>query len=150
MVDVGAKPPIARRAVACGDFVARPETLDRLFAGHLPKGEALGTARIAGILAAKRCDELIPLCHTLPLDQVGVEFDRAAPDRVRITATASTVARTGVEMEALLAVTTAALTLWDMTKAIDDSLRIDAIRLVEKRKAPPGATLNDDGEEPTA
>ncbi len=150
MVDVGAKPPIVRRATACGDFVARRETLDRLFAGQLPKGEALGTARIAGILAAKRCDELIPLCHTLPLDQVGVEFERVAPDRLRITATASTVARTGVEMEALVAVSTAALTLWDMTKAVDDSLRIDAIRLLEKRKASVGASLGDDAEEPTA
>ena len=102
----------------------------------LPKGEALGVARIAGIQAAKRCDELIPLCHTLPLDAVSVDFQRAGPDRVRITATARITAKTGVEMEALTAVTIAALTIYDMAKAIDKSMRLEAVRLVSKTKQP--------------
>lgn len=135
MVDVGAKPPMHRRAVAEGWFVAAAATLDLLFSGALPKGESLAAARLAGILAAKRCDELIPLCHTLPLDAVSVDFERADADRVRITATASMTGRTGVEMEALTAVSVAALTLWDMTKGVDKNLRIEGIRLVEKTKS---------------
>jgi len=136
MVDVGGKRPMHRRAVASGDFVASPGTLDLLFAGDLPKGEALAVARIAGIAAAKRTDELIPLCHTLPMDHVGVDFDRVAEDRLRVTATASITSRTGVEMEALTAVSVACLTLYDMTKAVDRALRIEAIHLVEKTRTP--------------
>ncbi|MAE67390.1 MAG: cyclic pyranopterin monophosphate synthase MoaC [Phycisphaeraceae bacterium] len=134
MVDVSAKPPMRRTAVAQGDFVAASATLDRLLAGDLPKGEALAVARIAGISAAKRTDALIPLCHTLPLDHVNVSFERAAPDRVRVTASATLVARTGVEMESLTAVSVTCLTLYDMTKAVDKDLSIQDIRLVEKRK----------------
>ncbi|MBT8486916.1 MAG: cyclic pyranopterin monophosphate synthase MoaC [Phycisphaerales bacterium] len=134
MVDVGAKPPLARRATAEGFFCAAAATLDRLEAGALPKGEALATARIAGIAAAKRTDELIPLCHTLPLDGVEVDFERVTPERLRVVASASTIARTGVEMEALTAVALACLTLYDMAKAIDDALHIEGIRLVEKTK----------------
>jgi cyclic pyranopterin phosphate synthase len=134
MVDVGDKPPMKREAIAEGFLVAAPATLDRLMKGELPKGEALSVARIAGIAAAKRCDELIPLCHTLPLDAVHVDFERAAKNKVRIIATARITAKTGVEMEALVAVSIAALTLYDMTKAIDKSMRIDAIRLVSKTK----------------
>lgn len=134
MVDVGAKPAVKRTAVAEGFFVAAPATLDRIFRGDLPKGEALAVARIAGIAAAKRTDELIPLCHTLPLDHVSVDFERAAPDRVRVVASASLVGRTGVEMESLTAVSVACLTLYDMTKAVDKALRIEGVRLVEKRK----------------
>jgi cyclic pyranopterin phosphate synthase len=130
MVNVGHKPPMHRKAVAQGDFVAAPQTLDRLMAGDLPKGEALAVARIAGIQAAKRTDELIPLCHSLPLDVVTVDFIRHAPDIVRVTASA----KTGVEMEALVAVSTACLTLYDMTKAIDKQLKIQNIELVEKTK----------------
>ncbi|MFO0875054.1 MAG: cyclic pyranopterin monophosphate synthase MoaC [Phycisphaerales bacterium] len=140
MVDVGAKPIVARRAVAEAFFVAQPATIDLLLAGRLPKGEALAVARIAGIAAAKRCDELIPLCHTLPLDQATVDFERAAPDRLRVVATASVAHRTGVEMEALVAASVAALTLWDMTKAIDTSLRVDGVRVVEKVKSQPRST----------
>ena len=136
MVDVGDKPPMKRIAIAEGFFVAKESTLDRLTAGDLPKGEALAVARIAGIQAAKRCDSLIPLCHTLPLDQVTVQFERVAPDRMRIEASASITAKTGVEMEALTAVSIAALTLYDMTKAIDKELRIDGVRLVSKEKTP--------------
>lgn len=134
MVDVGDKPPMKRIAVAEGLFCAKAETLDRLLAGDLPKGDALATARIAGIQSAKRCDELIPLCHTLPLDQVTIDFQRAGSDCLRIEASASITARTGVEMEALLAVSIAALTLYDMTKAIDKAIHIEGIRLVRKEK----------------
>jgi len=139
MVDVGTKPPLRRRAVAEGFFVASPGTVDQVMAGHagqLPKGDALAVARIAGIAAAKRTDELIPLCHSLPLDHVSVDFDRTAPDRIRVTAAASLIARTGVEMEALVAVSLACLTLYDMTKAVDKSLSIEGIRLIEKTKLP--------------
>lgn len=138
MVDVGHKPPMKRVAVAEGFFVAAKATIDRLMKegrSELPKGEALGVARIAGIQAAKRCDALIPLCHTLPLDAVRVEFARAAAKKVRITATAAITAKTGVEMEALVAVSIAALTLYDMTKAIDKSMRIEGVRLVSKTKS---------------
>ncbi len=138
MVDVGSKPPMRRTAVAEGFFCAAGKTLDLLEAGDLPKGEALAVARVAAILAAKKCDELIPLCHTLPLDLVRVDFERAGSDRLRIVATVSTTARTGVEMEALTAVSTAALTLWDMTKAVDKDLRVDGIRVVKKEKLTQG------------
>jgi len=134
MVDVSAKPIVRRIAVAQGDFVAAKATLDRLMAGDLPKGEALAVARIAGISAAKRTDELIPLCHSLPIDQVTVVFERIAEDRLRVTATTTVTARTGVEMESLTAVSVACLTLYDMTKAIDKSLRIEGIVLVKKVK----------------
>jgi len=134
MVDVGDKPPMRREAVAEGRFVAAKQTLDRLMTGDLPKGEALAVARIAGIAAAKRCDELIPLCHTLPLDHVAVQFERVADDVLRVEASASLVARTGVEMEALTAVSVACLTLYDMTKAVDKALRIEGIRLLRKTK----------------
>ncbi|MAX25129.1 MAG: cyclic pyranopterin monophosphate synthase MoaC [Phycisphaeraceae bacterium] len=136
MVNVSAKPPMHRKAVAQGDFVASPQTLDRLMAGDLPKGEALAVARIAGIQAAKRTDELIPLCHSLPLDVVTVDFTRHAADTVRVTASASLTAKTGVEMEALVAVSAACLTLYDMTKAIDKQLKIQNVELVEKTKTP--------------
>lgn len=135
MVDVGAKPPMRREAVAEGFFCAAASTLDQIEQGAMPKGEALAVARIAGVQAAKKCDALIPLCHSLPLDAVSVEFERTTPDRLRIRATATTVAKTGVEMESLTAVSIAALTLYDMTKAVDRELRIEGIRLVEKRKS---------------
>lgn len=138
MVDVGGKPIVRRLAIAEGFFIGAPETLDKVMAGDLPKGEALAVARIAGINAAKECARLIPLCHVLPLDSVGVDFRRAAPDRIHISATASATARTGVEMEALTAVALTALTLYDMTKAIDNDLRIEGVRLVSKTKVAHG------------
>ncbi|MCH2142140.1 MAG: cyclic pyranopterin monophosphate synthase MoaC [Phycisphaerales bacterium] len=134
MVDVSSKPVVHRRAVAEGFFVAQPETLDRLVEGALPKGEAIAVARLAGVQAAKCTDQLIPLCHSLPLEHATVEIERAGNERLRIQASAVVTARTGIEMEALTAVSVAALTLWDMTKAIDDSLRIEGIRLVSKEK----------------
>ncbi len=136
MVDVGDKPPLRRTAIAEGFLVAAAGTLDRLEAGDLPKGEALGTARIAGIQGAKRTDETIPLCHSLPLDSVEIGFQRTAPDRVRCVSTVRTTARTGVEMEALVATSTALLTVWDMVKGIDAKLEVSGLRLVEKRKDP--------------
>jgi cyclic pyranopterin phosphate synthase len=136
MVDVGAKQPTAREAVAEGFVVMRPTTLELLLKGDLPKGEAIGTARIAGIQAAKRCSELIPLCHPLPLNSVDVQFAPAEGDqgdaRMRIEATARVTAKTGVEMEALTAVAVAALTIYDMCKAVDKQMRIEGIRLLSK------------------
>ncbi len=140
MVDVGGKPLMRRTAVASGQFVAAPGTLDRLTgaggAEPLPKGEALAVARIAGISAAKKTGDLIPLCHPLPLDHVRIDFERAAEDRLLVTASASITAKTGIEMEALTAGSIACLTLYDMAKAVDKNLRIENIRLIEKRKEP--------------
>ena len=131
MVDVGDKPVTRRAATAEGLVMMSPATLDLLVAGKLPKGEALATARIAGILAAKRCGDLIPLCHPLPLESVEIAFEPMA-DRLRIEATARVTAKTGVEMEALTAVTVAALTVYDMAKAVDKSMRIEGVRLLSK------------------
>ena len=131
MVDVGAKPLSRRRAVASGEIVMAAETARRL--RELPKGDALATAQIAGIMAAKRTSELIPLCHPLPLAHAEVALE-VADDRVTITATVEATAQTGVEMEALTAVSVAALTVYDMAKAIDKELTIGDIRLLEKTK----------------
>ena len=133
MVDVGPKPPTRRRAVARGRIRMAPSTASRLRV--LPKGDALVVARIAGIQAAKRTAELIPLCHPLPLTLVEVVLT-VDEDGVAIEAAAETVAQTGVEMEALSAVAVAALTVYDMAKAIDKEMRIDGIELVSKTKEP--------------
>ncbi len=135
MVDVSGKPAVRREAVAEGRFHARATTIDRLLQGDLPKGEALAVARLAGIQAAKDCSRIVPLCHPIPLEHASVEFDREGDTVLRIRATATVIARTGIEMEALAAVMGAALSLWDMTKAVDDALSIGDVRLVEKRKA---------------
>ena len=134
MVDVSGKPPIAREAIAEAFFCAASATLDRLLDDALPKADALATARIAGIQAAKRTSELIPLCHPLPLTHVEVHFERTDDNRLRIQATTRTIDRTGVEMEALTACSIAALTLWDMTKAVDNGLRVTEVTLVSKTK----------------
>ncbi len=131
MVDVGGKPASRRRAVAAADVRMAPETARRL--RELPKGDALATAQVAGIMAAKRTAELIPLCHPLPLTNIEVSLD-VGDAAVRITAVAETTAQTGVEMEALTAATIAALTVYDMAKAIDTSMVIGDVRLVEKTK----------------
>ena len=140
MVDVGEKPVTHRVAVARGEVHMAAETLERIATGSLPKGDVLAVARIAGIQAAKRTDEWIPLCHSLPLDAMTVEL---VPDAdgpcVRIEARAEVRARTGVEMEALVAVGAAALTLYDMCKAIDRGIEVRSIRLVEKRGGRSGA-----------
>jgi cyclic pyranopterin phosphate synthase len=134
MVDVSTKGVTAREAVARGEVAMHPETLAAIAAGEMPKGDVLAVARLAGIMAAKRTADLVPLCHPLPLSHVDV---RLTPDpggaRVCIESRVRVEARTGVEMEALTAVAVAGLTLYDMCKAIDRDMRIGAIRLVEKR-----------------
>jgi cyclic pyranopterin phosphate synthase len=133
MVDVGAKAVTRREAIARGAVKMAPATLDAIVGGRLKKGEALAAARLAGIMAAKKTAELIPLCHQIPLQVVEVEF---TPDldhaTLNIEARAVTEAQTGVEMEAMAAVSVAALTIYDMAKAIDRAMVIDAIRLVAK------------------
>ena len=132
MVDVSGKEPTVREAVAEALVLMSPETL-ALAQGGAAKGDVLGVARLAGIMGAKRTAELIPLCHPLPLDKVALdlEADPALPG-VRITATARTTGRTGVEMEALTAASVAALTVYDMCKAVDRGMRIDGLRVVHK------------------
>jgi cyclic pyranopterin phosphate synthase len=134
MVDVAAKPVTTRLAVAEGAVIMAPETLRTILAGDAKKGDVVGTARIAGIMAAKRTHELIPLCHPLGLTKVAVDI---APDEdlpgLRVRATAKVAGQTGVEMEALTAVSVACLTIYDMAKAIDRGMAITGIRLLEKR-----------------
>ncbi len=134
MVDVGHKPVQARAATAAGELLCQPATIELLRAQALPKGDVLAAARLAGILAAKRTDELIPLCHGIPLDSVSVDFAVLA-DRIQISATARVAAKTGVEMEALVAVTVAGLTLYDMMKAVDKTMTLTAVRVTAKTKA---------------
>ena len=131
MVDVGGKPVLRRRARARGVVRMAPETAARL--AELPKGDALAAARLAGIMAAKRTSELIPLCHPLPLTHVAVELE-VGGDAVVIEASAETTAQTGVEMEALVAASVAALTIYDMAKGVDSGMEIAEIRLLEKVK----------------
>ncbi len=134
MVDVGAKVETQREAIARGRVTMRPETLQLIVAGATPKGDVLAVARVAGIMAAKRTPELIPLCHTLLLTHVSVQIaPSAAGDGLEIEATARTCGQTGVEMEALMAVSVTALTIYDMCKAVDRGMRIGEIRLAEKR-----------------
>ena len=132
MVDVGAKPVSRRRAVASGRVRMAAGTVQKLH--ELPKGDALVTAQLAGIMAAKRTAELIPLCHPLPLTRIDVDVT-AREEAVEITATVETTAQTGVEMEALTAVSVAALTIYDMAKAVDKAMVIEDVKLVEKTKS---------------
>jgi cyclic pyranopterin phosphate synthase len=133
MVDVSEKTITARTAIAEGFVAMQPRTLDLLKGADTPKGDVLGTARIAGIMAAKRTHELIPLCHPLNLSKVAVHLEPSAkPAGVRVVAEVKTSGQTGVEMEALTAVSVACLTLYDMLKAVDRGMRFDGIRLIEK------------------
>ncbi|WP_370330612.1 cyclic pyranopterin monophosphate synthase MoaC [Mycolicibacterium hippocampi] len=134
MVDVTTKDVTKRVAVAAGTVHTRPDVVAMISANGLPKGDALATARVAGILAAKRTSDLIPLCHPLAITGVDIEFTMGDddPGSVGITATVRTTDRTGVEMEALTAVSVAALTIYDMIKAVDRSARIDDVRVVRK------------------
>ncbi len=134
MVNVGAKPAQRRRAVARGKLVCQAGTLLALKRNALPKGDVLTVAQVAGIQAAKRTAELIPLCHTLGLSVVEVSF-RVRARAIEITCAAETTAHTGVEMEALTGVSVAALTLYDMCKAVDKTMRIEGVRVVEKTKS---------------
>lgn len=138
MVDVGAKPATARCAVASGRIAMSAEALAAIRAGNAPKGDVLSTARLAGIMAAKRTGELIPLCHPLALEAVNIDFAFEA-DAIRATATASLTGKTGVEMEAITAVCTALLTIYDMTKAIDKAMVIEGVRLIAKSGGKSGA-----------
>jgi len=142
MVDVSPKAVTAREAMARGEVAMRPETLAQIAAGTIPKGDVLAVARLAGVMAAKRTADLVPLCHPLPLAHVHVEL---TPDprraRVLIESRVRVEARTGVEMEALTAVAVAGLTLYDMCKAVDREMTIGAIRLVEKRGGRSGVFL---------
>lgn len=133
MVDVSEKPVTARLAVARGQVVMSPETLQVITSGAAKKGDVLGVARLAGIMGAKKTADLIPLCHPLPITKVALELtpDPALPG-VRVEATVKTSGQTGVEMEALTAVTTACLTIYDMVKAVEKSMRIEGIALVLK------------------
>ncbi len=134
MVDVGAKPDTDRIAVAGGRVVMQPETLRLIRDGALKKGDVLTVARVAGIMAAKRTSELIPLCHPIPLTKIDVELQLDDSNHaVLIQATAKTHGKTGVEMEALTAVNVAALTIYDMAKAVDRTMTITDVRLLEKR-----------------
>lgn len=133
MVDVTEKAPTVREAVALGVVRMRPDTLQRIRGGDIAKGEVLAVARVAGIMAAKRTAEWIPMCHPLPIQVAAVDFREIGPDALEIEARVRVEARTGVEMEALTAVSAAALTVYDMCKAIDREMVIGDIRLMEKR-----------------
>ncbi len=138
MVDVGQKPDTQREAIARGRVLMQPETLALIQEGGLPKGDVLAVAQIAGVMAAKRTHELIPMCHPLLLTNIGVEFEAVEADDsqdlavIEITGTVRTTGKTGVEMEALTAVAVAGLTIYDMCKAVDRAMRLEAVRLVRK------------------
>jgi cyclic pyranopterin monophosphate synthase len=135
MVDVSVKPVLVREAIATGEIRLRKQTLKLIQSQTIAKGNVLASARLAGILAAKKTGDLIPLCHPLPLTHCEVHFDiPPSADRIRITASAKIAAQTGVEMEALTAVSVAALTIYDMCKAVDKNMRIGGVRLVSKTK----------------
>ena len=144
MVDVGDKPDTRRTAVAKGEIRLRRETLTLIQQGTLKKGDALTVAQVAGIMGAKRTSDLIPLCHPIPIHQIEVKLepDEGLPG-VRITATVQTVGKTGVEMEALTAVSVAALTIYDMVKAVEKTASIQNIRLVEKHGGLSGDVVNE-------
>lgn len=145
MVDVGAKPDTERVAVAAGSVTMQPETMRLIRDGALKKGDVLTVARIAGIMAAKRTFELIPLCHPIPLTHIDVALTLdESSSVVRITATARTIGKTGVEMEALTAVTVAALTVYDMAKAVDRAMVIGEICLLEKHGGQHGDYVRQD------
>ncbi|NPV69471.1 MAG: cyclic pyranopterin monophosphate synthase MoaC [Firmicutes bacterium] len=133
MVDVGGKPETVRKAVAAGEVLMAPETLKRLREGDIPKGDVLAVARVAGIMAAKRTPELIPLCHPVPISSASVEFSFSeGRPVVEVTATVESIGRTGVEMEALTAVSVASLAIYDMCKSIDKGIIIGDVRLIFK------------------
>lgn len=145
MVDVSDKAVTKRVATAQALFTTRPEVVQMLMTGNLPKGEALGTARIAGIMAAKRTWELIPLCHPLPISKVSVDFE-ALDSAVLVTAQVTTKGVTGVEMEALTAASVAALTLYDMVKAVDKHAEVTEVKVLAKSGGKSGDWARDAGE----
>ena len=144
MVDVSGKPDTDRIAIAKGEIVMLVSTLELIEAGSMAKGDVLGTAQVAGVMAAKRTAELIPMCHPLPLNQIEIDFDfnKNLPG-IEITGTVRTFGKTGVEMEALTAVSVAALTIYDMAKSAEKTMRIQNLRLVEKRGGRSGEVINE-------
>jgi len=144
MVDISVKPDTSRIAIAKGEVVMRSETLELIESGSMGKGDVLSVAQVAGVMAAKRTADLIPLCHPLPLNQISVEFelDEQLPG-IKIVACAKTMGKTGVEMEALTAVAVSALTIYDMAKAVEKTMLIQNIRLVEKRGGQSGDVLKE-------
>lgn len=146
MVDVGAKADTRRRAVAQAVVIMKPETLAMIAAGKAPKGDVFACARIAGIMAAKRAYELIPMCHPLPLDAVRVELSSLPPDKVRVEAEVSCTCHTGVEMEALTACSMAALTVYDMCKAVDRGMEIGRVLLLHKSGGKSGTYQRQSGD----
>lgn len=133
MVDVSEKADTTREAIAEGYVVMLPATLALIQEGGMPKGDVIAVARIAGIMAAKRTSDLIPMCHPLPVTGVKVDLEPAGNDRLHIRAAVKTTGKTGVEMEALTSVSVTALTVYDMCKAVDKGMRIEGVRLLEKR-----------------
>jgi cyclic pyranopterin phosphate synthase len=147
MVDVGAKPDTAREAIAGGDVLMQPETLTRIRAGQVAKGDVLAVAQVAGIMAAKQTPQIIPMCHTLFLTGVELAFQFDDPrSAISIRATVRTVGKTGAEMEALTAVSAAALTIYDMCKAVDRSMSVQNIRLLRKSGGKSGIFERDEAE----
>ncbi|HEX9896486.1 MAG TPA: cyclic pyranopterin monophosphate synthase MoaC [Dehalococcoidales bacterium] len=132
MVDISAKSPTVREAIAKGKVLMKPATLLQVKNASLKKGDVLAVARVAGIMAAKKVPDIIPLCHTIPIDSITIDFDLSAKDSIGITATARSTGKTGVEMEALTAVTVTALTIYDMCKAAEKSMTITDIYLESK------------------
>lgn len=133
MVNVGGKDVTSREAIASGKVLMKPETLDQIKNAGLKKGDVLAVARTAGIMAAKKTPDLIPLCHPVPIDEIVIEFDLSGKDSIGITATARNTAKTGVEMEAMVAASVAALTIYDMAKAVDRGMTLTEIRLESKK-----------------
>ncbi len=133
MVDVGAKADTEREAITSGRVIMKPETLEQIKAAKLKKGDVLAVARVAGIMAAKKTSDLIPLCHPIMINDVNIEFDLSGNDSIGITATVKSTGKTGVEMEALVATSVAALTIYDMAKAVDRGMTISEICLESKR-----------------
>ncbi|MDP6377275.1 MAG: cyclic pyranopterin monophosphate synthase MoaC [Pseudomonadales bacterium] len=145
MVDVSGKDVTRRTALAEGTVEMRAQTMAEIYDGTLAKGDVLAVARVAGIQAAKRCSDLIPLCHPLPITRVSVRFERIAETVLRIEAECRVEGSTGVEMEALTAVSIAALTVYDMCKAVDKGMEISAVRLVAKEGGKSGPWLREEG-----
>lgn len=144
MVDVSEKSETNRTAIASAKVVLGKDIVDRIYAGDMPKGDVLATVRIAGIQAAKQCANLIPLCHPLPLNKASVEISRLGDESIEIQTICSTTGKTGVEMEALTAASVAALTLYDMCKALDKGIKIESIQLLEKTGGKSGDWVADD------
>jgi cyclic pyranopterin monophosphate synthase len=143
MVDVGAKADTRRKAIVSGGVSLKPETLQKIVENHIKKGDVLAVARIAGIMAAKRTPEIIPLCHTILLDEVKVDFKIIGDNYIKVVASTSSTGKTGVEMEALTAVTAACLAIYDMCKAIDRSMIITDIKLEKKSGGKSGTFIRE-------